>query len=179
VDSDHDGAILFADSSDADFRSEAADEFAARATGGVRFVTAIDGDGNPTAGVELPAGSGSWSSLSDISAKTNFASVDVLDVLERLSEVPIGTWSYKSQAPDIRHIGPNAQDFYAAFGLGGNAKRISVVDADGVALAAIQGFYELVQEKDATIEALQKHNADLEARIEALEKAINARGTNE
>ena len=35
--------------------------------------------------------------------------------------------------------GPMAQDFYAAFGLGNSDKSIGLLDASGVALAAIQG----------------------------------------
>ena len=41
---------------DSDFNSGADDEFAARATGGVRFVTGL----GPTAGVQVAAGGGSF-----------------------------------------------------------------------------------------------------------------------
>jgi hypothetical protein len=53
IDAAHDGAFLFADQSNLDFASLSANEFAARATGGVRFVTAIDGSGNPTKTVSI------------------------------------------------------------------------------------------------------------------------------
>ena len=160
----HGGAFLFADQNDFSFDSAAANEFAARTTGGVRFVSAIDGSGNPTAGVALAAGGGSWSSISDRQAKNHFAPVDDREILERVVMLPIQTWNYKSQAPAIRHIGPMAQDFYAAFGVGEDERHITNVDADGVALAAIQGLHAIVREKEAQIEALQ-------ARIEALEQA--------
>jgi len=45
-----------------------------------------------------------------------------------------------------------------------NGRHISAVDADGVALAAIQALYRLVKEKDVQIAAL-------EARVAALEGA--------
>lgn len=170
VDADHDGTFLFADSNNLDFNSAAANEFAGRATGGVRFVTAIDGDGNPTAGVQLAPGDSAWSALSDRNAKANFAPVDGRDILERLSSIPVETWNYQSQDPSIRHIGPMAQDFHAAFGVGGDDRRINTVDADGVSLAAIQGLYEIVQEKDAEIAAL-------ESRIAALEEDSGAQTT--
>jgi len=35
----------------------------------------------------------------------------------------------------VLHLGPVAQDFHAAFGLGADDKHIATVDADGVALA--------------------------------------------
>lgn len=159
---DHDGAFVWSDSNDFDFASTADNEFSVRATGGARFASAIDGNGNPTAGVILNAGAGSWSNLSDRNQKEHFAPVDGQEVLACLAEIPIATWNYQSQDPSIRHIGPMAQDFYAAFGVGEDDRHISTLDADGVALAAIQGLYQLVQEQQARI-------ADLEARLAALE----------
>ena len=54
-------------------------------------------------------------------------------VLARLAEVPITTWNYETQDPTIRHMGPMAQDFHAAFGLGESERHIPTIDADGVA----------------------------------------------
>jgi hypothetical protein len=67
-----------------------------------------------------------------------------------------------------------AQDFAAAFGVGEDDKHISTVDADGVALAAIQGLYKVVQEKDAKISAQQQQIDDLNTRLTALEKLAGA-----
>jgi hypothetical protein len=169
VDSPHQGAFLYADASDYDFHSAAANEFAVRATGGVRFVTGLDGGGGPAIGVALAPGSGSWSSLSNLELKANVWAVDELLILRRLAELPISTWNYTSQDPSIRHIGPVAQDFYAASGVGEDEAYISAVDADGVALAAIQGLYRLVQEQEARISAQERQIEDLEARLAALE----------
>lgn len=49
----------------------------------------------------------------------------------------------------MAHIRPVAQDFYAAFGVGEDPRRISTVDADGVALAAIQALYRMSQALEA------------------------------
>ena len=83
--------------------------------------------------------------ISDRNRKTNFNPTDAYDILERLSSITIQTWNYKSQDSSIRHIGPVAQDFYAAFGVGEDDRHITAVDADGVALAAIQGLYNLLK----------------------------------
>ncbi len=186
--SNHGGAMLFSDNQNIDFDSAAANEFAVRATGGTRIVSAINiGTGAPTAGVQLSPGSGSWSSLSDRNVKANLSVVDNRQILELLSQIPIDTWNYKTQDTSIRHIGPMAQDFYAAFGVGEVDTRISTIDSDGVALAAIQGLYELVQIKETEIEALkqnidaqysanQEMIAGLQERLEALE---NESGANE
>jgi hypothetical protein len=160
------GTFVWADSSDFDFPSAETNEFAVRATGGVRFVSGIDTSGAPVAGVSLPAGSGSWSSLSDRNAKENLRRVDSRVVLEKVAALPLATWNYKSQDTAVRHIGPMAQDFRAAFGVGENDTTITTIDADGVALAAIQGLNQKleteVRSRNVEIQALRKQLADLE-----------------
>lgn len=59
--------------------------------------------------------------------------MDGQDVLASLAKIPIETWNLKSQDPSVHHIGPMAQDFYAAFEVGEDERHISTVDADGVA----------------------------------------------
>ena len=93
---------------------------------------------------------------SDLNAKENFAPIDRREILSRLANVSVETWNYKFQSPNIRHIGPMAQDFAAAFGVGEDDKHINIVDAFGVALASIQALYEMIQEKDAKITALEQ-----------------------
>jgi len=176
VSADHSGVFLFSDSSDSDFTSENTNEFAIRATGGVRIVTSVSGNGNPESGVTLSSGSGSWSTLSDRSVKANFSGVDINQILESIVSLPISEWSYTGEEANIRHIGPMAQDFYTAFGLGTDERHISNVDADGVALAPIQGLYRLIEERDYRIEIQDKQIATLDERIAALERT-NYRST--
>lgn len=163
----HHGSFVWSDAFPTDtgpiFSSSADNQFNVRANGGVRIASATHSTtGAILAGVQLAPGASAWSVLSDRNAKENFELADGRDTLERLAGVPIETWNYKTQDSGIRHMGPMAQDFYGAFGLGEDEQRISTIDADGVALSAIQGVYEIVQEKDAQI-------ADLTARIEKLE----------
>ncbi|MFH1624356.1 MAG: tail fiber domain-containing protein [Pseudomonadota bacterium] len=115
-------------------------------------------------------------SVSDRNLKENFASVDTLGLLARLAEIPLSTWNYKSQSNSIRHIGPMAQDFYAAFQIGEDDKHINTIDADGVALAAIQGLYKLLKEKDSLINKLESQLTTLEQRILGLESWISGGG---
>ena len=170
----YDGSFVWADSSDVDFAATAANQFTARCTGGAAFVTAIDGAGNATAGVMVPPGSGSWSTLSDRSAKEEFHAVDVKEVLDRLVAVPISNWNYKTQDKSIRHLGPMAQDFRAAFHIGEDDKHISTVDEEGVALAAIQGLNQKVEEQ--TIQLQQKEEAihELNKSVAELKKLVSA-----
>lgn len=167
----HDGAFVWADDSPYDFYSVGTNVFQVRATGGVRFVTAIDGNGNSAAGVSLAPGGGSWASLSDRNAKENFTPVNPEMILARVVSLPLTTWSYKTEN-GVRHIGPMAQDFYAAFNVGEDNRHIADVDEGGVALAAIQGLNKKMEKqlktRDAEIEQLQQTVAQLKAAMNKL-----------
>jgi hypothetical protein len=102
----------------------------------------------------------SWINSSDRNLKQDFAPVNAQAVLEQVAALPVQTWSYKAQ-PDQKHLGPVAQDFHAAFGLGADDVSIATVDEGGVALAAIQGLNQKLNEKDAEIQALKQSVAEL------------------
>jgi hypothetical protein len=110
------------------------------------------------------AGGAGWSCTSDANLKERFAPVDAAAVLDRLVAMPVTTWSMRGDADATPHLGPTAQDFHAAFGLGGDDTTINTADAQGVALAAIQGLHALVTEQRAQIEALAAEVAELRAR---------------
>jgi Flp pilus assembly pilin Flp len=103
-------------------------------------------------------------SLSDRNKKAQFAKVNIREVLGRVEALPIATWNYPGQGPAVRHLGPMAQDFRAAFGVGEDDTHINPVDANGVTLAAIQGLYQLVQEQERQLTGLAARLATLEAR---------------
>ncbi len=126
---------------------------------------------------------GTISQGSDRSAKTDFAAVQPREMLEKVTSLPVQSWRY-SEAEGVRHVGPVAQDFHAAFGLGENDTTITTVDEGGVALAAIQGLNEKVesgkQEAESRIERLeqtlqqkQTEIAELRQRLEKLEQFLN------
>ncbi len=129
-----------------------------------------------TSGMYLAAGSSSWNVVSNRDLKENFRPVDSRQLLARLAAIPITTWNYKAQDPAIRHIGPMADDFNSLIeGLGGEGPdSINSLDADGVALAAIQGLYQLSQEKDARIAQLEEENFALRSRLDGLEARLAA-----
>ncbi len=103
---------------------------------------------------------GTFVSASDRNVKENFQTIDAQAVLEKVVALPLSEWNYKADTSS-RHIGPMAQDFHAAFGVGPDDKHIATVDADGVALAAIQGLNQKVEEKEARIQSLEKELAAL------------------
>jgi len=146
----HIGSFIYGDSSHIGIPANDADnQFMVVASGGLKFYT----NTVATIGAELPKGSGSWMTLSDRNAKTAVQPVDAREVLKKVTALPLNTWQYKAQEAKYRHVGPMAQDFYAAFQLGESDKGIDTVDADGVALAAIQGLNALLVENDAKVAA--------------------------
>jgi hypothetical protein len=109
----------------------------------------------------------SFNQTSDRDAKENFSAIAPGDVLAKVATLPIARWNYRDD-PDAQHLGPVSQDFHAAFGLGSDDKSIATVDADGVALAAIQGLHQLVKEKDARIAEMEDRLATLEQLVSGL-----------
>lgn len=110
---------------------------------------------------------------SDRNLKQNFEPVNARDVLEKVAALAVKTWEYKSDT-GTRHIGPVAQDFYAAFGVGTDDKHIATVDADGVALAAIQGLNRKVEDLKVELERRNTENGELRARLAAVEAMLRS-----
>ena len=125
---------------------------------------------------------GSVHAASDKNLKEGFSFVSGREVLDKVVEMPITRWKFKAEDDDVKHIGPVAQDFMASFGYGSSDKHITSTDADGVALAAIQGLNEKLEdtqtelanvraEKQAEIDRLE---AEFTAQISSLEQRLLA-----
>ena len=112
-----------------------------------------------SAGTARLTQAGVWTNNSSQATKTDFMPVDARAVAARVATLSLQEWRYKEEPPSVRHIGPTSEDFYAAFGLGDSAESIGTVDADGVALAAIQGLFQMVIEQQEKIEALENRLA--------------------
>jgi hypothetical protein len=121
----HEGSLVWASGlEEGEFASSRPGEFAAQALGGAVFATAPPMDGKRAgSGIRLNPGEGAWTALCDRDSKENFAPVDSREVLERVAAMPIATWNWKAQDSRVKHLGPTAQDFSAAFGLGRRRQR--------------------------------------------------------
>ncbi|MFM8304025.1 MAG: tail fiber domain-containing protein [Actinomycetota bacterium] len=95
------------------------------------------------------------SSTPDASEPTAVEFVDGAEILARLRALPISTWNYVWDPPTTRHLGPMAQDFRAAFGLGDDDTRIHAVDATGVSLVAIQALCRRIESLEARVAELE------------------------
>jgi trimeric autotransporter adhesin len=159
------GSFVWGDATSTDVTSPADNSFTVRASGGMWLGT--NSSPSITAGHFIDTSTGAyltstgvWTDSSDRALKHDFRALDKRSVLEKVARMPITSWSYKAEQPSVRHIGPMAQDFYAAFGLGLDNKHIATIDEGGVALAAIQGLYR--QNK-----ALLRENRTLRAQLSA------------
>jgi hypothetical protein len=178
----HNGTFVWSDSSSS-HTSTRSDQFYVGADGGAYFDVNSDHwveiyvqSGNlisTSTGAHLTTG-GAWTDVSDRDAKENFAPVDGQEVLGSLVEMPITTWNFKAEEPSIRHLGPTAQDFYAAFGLGADDRHIASLDSSGVALAAVQGLYARLQALEVENDSLKQQLEDQETRLAALEEAVGS-----
>jgi len=128
-----------------------------RASGGYRLFS----NTGASAGVYLAPGATAWAIMSDRDAKKNFQPLKEKEILEKLAVLPVQRWNYQWESDtDVPHIGPVAQDFKAAFYPGRDDKTITTLEFDGVALAAIQGLNQKLEEqlkaKDKRIDALER-----------------------
>jgi trimeric autotransporter adhesin len=160
------GAMVFGDrsvtSGSPQVIATANNQFAVRAAGGYRLYS----NSSLTAGIFMNAGGSTWSAISDRNRKENFAEVDGEDILLRLRGVPVSSWNYIAEGRLVRHIGPMAQDWHAAFRLNDDPLMINQGDFDGVNLAAIQALerrtaalQQQLAQRDEVIERLQQDMA--------------------
>ena len=144
--------------------------FSVDGTGGPEFLIAPNGRVSMGPGTAktfdlTPSGNltitGTLSQSSDVNLKKNFQKIDSSNVLERIAKLPVTTWQFKSDADSVRHMGPTAQDFRAAFGLGENETTIAPVDGIGVSLAALKAL-------KAEVDTLQQASTRKDTMIEDL-----------
>jgi hypothetical protein len=164
--------------------------FAAQTTG---FRVSLDGTRGPelevgnagtlqagpggSANLVLDAGgnltiAGSLTQLSDRNAKTNITPLNPQAVLTKLTNLPISQWAYKS-TPTVTHIGPMAQDFHAAFGLGADDKHLAPGDLASVAVVGVQELHKTIEARETTITQQQTEITELKQRLTVLEAALN------
>lgn len=142
--------------------------FTVRAPGGARFLSTTAT--NSFVGVILTNNATAWATLSDSNSKTDFRPIEPREILSKVAALPVTTWHYKHDRKRL-YIGPMAQDFHAAFGLGSDDKTISTLDSDGVMYAAIQGLVAELEERDKVIEELKAALKAVNQRIDSLPPA--------
>ncbi|KOG36578.1 MULTISPECIES: tail fiber domain-containing protein [Streptomyces] len=77
-------------------------------------------------------------------------------VLDAVAALPVSTWRYLWEPEGVRHLGPMAQDWHAAFGFNRDDTRIPVVDGLGVSLVCIQALQRQVEDLRAEVAVLRE-----------------------
>lgn len=144
-------------------------QFKVRASNGVRFAT----NAAETTGVQMVGNGSQWLQLSDVASKHRFRDLDTDDVLARIAAMPVTEWSYTAQEAAVRHIGPTAQDFFAAFGLGEDRRYIGTLDGTGVALAGVKALDARTHGLPTRAAALEAENAALRGELLTLRERLD------
>jgi trimeric autotransporter adhesin len=158
--SGHHGSFVYGDLSGIDtdsVRSSAINQATWRTIGGFRIFT----NTGLTTWCLIAAGGTAWSCTSSRLEKENFAEVDGEDVLRRLRAVPVTSWNGIAEGPEVRHIGPMAQDWHAAFALNDDPLTIHQGDLAGVSLAAVQALDGRTERQEERIRQLEAENQAL------------------
>lgn len=164
-----DGSFVFGDrSTERDVESGIPNQFLVRAAGGTVFWSTGNTTFGSGPGVALFPGASAWAAAGPAAARENAHDLDGEGVLGKIALMPVRTWNYKAQPASIRHAGPTAEDFHAAFGLGDDPRYISTTDADGIGFAAIQALEARTRELSQTNEVLRRDNDTLRLMLTAL-----------
>ena len=109
---------------------------------------------------------------SDENLKTAFDKIDADDVLDKIADMPIQSWQFKSDDPNQRHIGPTSQDFQSAFKLGPDEKTIAPVDGIGVSLVAIKALHNQLDQKNKQVAKLTDQVAGQQKRLDRQQRLL-------
>jgi hypothetical protein len=174
------GGFVYADaSSTAVTNATANNQFLVRASGGTIFYT----DPLNTMGVVLPAGGGSWASVSDKNKKMNFIQLNEDEILTKIEKLKITSWNYAAQEKTIRHIGLQPQQFYKSFRIGDEQNAITDSDMDGITLLGIKALNNRIrsmaiinttEELGSRLTALD-HFKDLSSRLDEIERKLSGK----
>jgi len=177
----HTGTMAMGDESTTDsVRNQADNEFRIRYNGGIRLRVSTAANGNTpgaggNVGCDLTVAVPSWTCASSRTLKENYAVVDGEEVLARIRALPVTTWNMIGGDRNVRHLGPVAEDFYHAFGLGLGETTIGLGDIDGVNLAAAKALeartthlQQQLDARDAEVARLHAELAELRAQVQLL-----------
>lgn len=165
------GTMVMGDESTTDsVRNTADNQFAARYAGGYRFYTKATTSGVANTGVFLSTNGNAWGSISDSTKKENFLPANKEYFLEKLTDLRLGSWSYKDDEGN-RHYGPMAQEIFAAYGKDSYGKIgcdtvLTTADMDGIMMIMLQGL-----EKRTAIQ--KQENAELKSQLANLALEMN------
>lgn len=142
--------------------ASSANQLTMRFTGGFRLWTSSP---DSARGVYMRPNTSGWSNYSDRNKKENFEIIDLEKHLEQIKKAPVTKWNYKGCDQTIKYMGPMAQDFYAAFQLGGDdSLGINSICLEGVTLAGVQALIKRTDDLKTAQQAL--HTAQQQLKLQ-------------
>jgi hypothetical protein len=144
----HDGAVVFGDSTSSTVSSKSSGELRS----------------------QMPIYAPSFNTTSARAKKTDIEPFDPEDALNGVADLSIRSWRL-AESDDGQHVGPMADEFNDAFDVGGE-ESIATVDADGVALAAIQALAAQADRREKRIAELEAENEHLRERLATIEDRL-------
>ncbi len=150
-------------------------ELTMRFIGGYRLWTSYS---DSMFGVYMRGGHSGWNNYCDRNIKENFESLDGEVLLGKIQNLPISKWNYKNSDATIKYIGPMAQDFHAAFQLGGeDSLGINTICMDGVTIAGVQALIkrtglqtDKIAKMDDELTKVREENLFLRNKLSGLEQ---------
>ena len=164
------GCFIYGDMSTTDtVVNTANNQFMVRADGGVIIYTSSD----LSMGVELLAGAGSWSMISDRNKKFNIKLLAPLDFNQEFDSLEVLSWNYIGHS--TAHVGPIAQDFYSTFGVGEKPYLINMIDSDGTTFLGIKKLNQELnnQPTKIVVEEVSKEIENEKAKLDEIEQRVN------
>jgi hypothetical protein len=151
--------------------SSADNQLTMRFSGGYRLWSSYP---DSTAGVYMRHGQSGWSNYCDRNMKENFEPVDGEWLLGKIKNIPITKWNYKKTNVNDKYIGPMAQDFYAAFQLGGtDSLGINSICIDGVNMAGIKALEKRTSIMNDKMQNIIEQNEQLIAENKKLKEQLS------
>ena len=170
---DHDGSFVLSDGTASTVASSSINQMTVMITNGIEFYTNDD----LSDFVDMEAGENVWSGSSDSTKKENFVYQNPIEILDRINQLNIYSWSYKNHT--LRNYGPMAQDFNKLFGKDpygfiGNDTTISDHHLSSIGILGIQGLKLRNEKIKDEIDLAKKQNQKKKDKIEKIKKMIKA-----
>lgn len=147
--------------------SNTLNEMTTRFAGGYRIFS----NAGLSLGVYMAGGTSGWNNYSDREMKDNFEKLDGEEILKSIDRIEISKWTYKEGNPDVKYIGPMAQDFHREFKLNGNdSLGINSISIDGVNMAAIQALIRRTENVKTMEQKLTQYEIQLIQQQEEIER---------
>jgi hypothetical protein len=131
-----------------------------------------DSYSNVASNVQLWTAAGVWVGSSSRKLKENFTQLNPDDILQKIDQLDVSRWNFKSEGKPITHIGPVAEEFYRIFKTGDSEEKLATIDSVGVSLAGVKALSQKIKTQQQQIEKLQQEIEGLKSGFQGLKSKL-------